>query len=117
MKRLALVLLFSTFAFAQAPRNDKQAEAPKKTVALRCGSMVDVAAGQLRRNVVIVVNGDKIQSVGGVAPAGVETIDLSNSVCLPGLVESHTHVLLQGDITAADYDEQILKQSVPFHSP
>ena len=94
MKRLALVLLFSTFAFAQAPRNDKQAEAPKKTVALRCGSMVDVAAGQLRRNVVIVVNGDKIQSVGGVAPAGVETIDLSNSVCLPGLVESHTHVLL-----------------------
>ena len=115
MKRCVLIVLFlSTLTFAQAPRNDKQAEAPKKTVALRCGSMVDVAAGQLRRNVVIVVNGDKIQSVGGAAPAGVETIDLSNSVCLPGLVESHTHVLLQGDITAADYDEQILKQSVPF---
>jgi len=117
MKRFALIVLFlSSLAFAQAPRNDKQVEAPRKTVALRCGSIVEVAAGTLRRNVVIVVNGDKIQSVGAAAPAGVETIDLSNSVCLPGLVESHTHVLLQGDITAADYDEQILKQSVAFRT-
>jgi imidazolonepropionase-like amidohydrolase len=117
MKRLALLVLFLTsFTFAQAPRNDKQVEAPKKTVALRCGSMVDVAAGSLRRNVVIVITGDRIVSVGAAAPAGVESIDLSNSVCLPGLVESHTHVLLQGDITAADYDEQILKQSVPFRT-
>jgi imidazolonepropionase-like amidohydrolase len=30
---------------------------------------------------------------------------------LPGLIDTHTHVLLQGDITAADYDEQLLKQS------
>lgn len=117
MKRFALiVLLLSSLTFAQAPRNDKQVEAPKKTVALRCGSMVDVTAGQLKRNVVIVVTGDKIQSVGASAPAGVETIDLSNSVCLPGLIDTHTHVLLQGDITATDYDEQILKQSVAFRA-
>lgn len=117
MKRFfAIVLLLSANTFAQAPRNEKQAEPPKKTTVLRCGSMVDVAAGSLRRNVTIVVTGDRIQSVGGTAPSGAEIIDLSNAVCLPGLVESHTHVLLQGDITAADYDEQILKQSVPFRT-
>jgi imidazolonepropionase-like amidohydrolase len=118
MKRLVLfTLLLSSIAFAQAPRNDKQAPPPKKTTVLHCGSMVDVRAGTLRRNVAIVINGDRIQSVGeATAPAGTETIDLSKSVCLPGLVESHTHVLLQGDITAADYDEQILKQSVPFRT-
>ncbi len=117
MKRIALALLLLTsFCVAQAPRNDKQAEPPKKMVALRCGTMVDVKTGTLRRDVTIVVSGDKIQSVGEPAPAGVEVIDLSKSVCLPGLVEAHTHVLLQGDITAADYDEQILKQSVPFRT-
>jgi imidazolonepropionase-like amidohydrolase len=117
MKPTALILvLLSCFALAQAPRNDKQQEPPKKTVALHCGSVVDVAAGTLRRNLIVVVTGDRIQSVGTSAPAGVETVDLSNSVCLPGMIEAHTHVLLQGDITAADYDDQILKQSVPFRT-
>ena len=36
-------------------------------------------------------------------------------VC-PGLIDTHTHVLLQGDITAADYDEQLLKQSPEYRT-
>ena len=35
---------------------------------------------------------------------------------LPGLIDNHTHVLLQGDITAADYDEQLLKESIPYRT-
>jgi imidazolonepropionase-like amidohydrolase len=35
---------------------------------------------------------------------------------LPGLIDNHTHVLLQGDITAADYDEQLLKESIPYRA-
>ena len=34
----------------------------------------------------------------------------------PGLIDNHTHVLLQGDITAADYDEQLLKESIPYRA-
>lgn len=43
-------------------------------------------------------------------------IDLTKQTCLPGLIDTHTHVLLQGDITAADYDEQLLKQSPEYRT-
>ena len=32
------------------------------------------------------------------------------------MIDNHTHVLLQGDITAADYDDQLLKESIPYRA-
>jgi imidazolonepropionase-like amidohydrolase len=46
----------------------------------------------------------------------VEAVDLSHETCLPGLIDTHTHVLLQGDITAADYDQQLLKESPEYRT-
>src|SRR2546430_4405830 len=37
------------------------------------------------------------------APAGARIIDLGAYTVLPGLIDNHTHILLNGDITAADY--------------
>ena len=67
------------------------------------------------------MTGDRIVAVGGAevagrAPAGTATIDLGSATILPGLTDAHTHVLLQGDITAADYDEQLLKESIPYRT-
>jgi imidazolonepropionase-like amidohydrolase len=45
-----------------------------------------------------------------------EVVDLTKETCSPGLIDTHTHVLLQGDITAADYDEQLLKQSTEYRA-
>ncbi|MBZ5627954.1 MAG: amidohydrolase family protein [Acidobacteriia bacterium] len=96
------------------------------TTVLRCGSLLDPKSGQVRRNVEIVVVGHKIESVGGAGEthAGArvpraptpQLIDLGGMTCLPGLIDTHTHVLLQGDITAEDYDAQLLKQSNPYRA-
>jgi imidazolonepropionase-like amidohydrolase len=68
--------------------------------------------------VAVVVEGERITAVGAfaAAPAGARVIDLANATCLPGLIDSHTHVLLQGDITSSDYDEQLLKESIPYRT-
>ena len=99
-----------------APGAARAADAPP-ALALRCGRLID-GRGAVRDNVTVVVEGERITALaaGPDAPAGARVIDLSRSTCLPGLIDDHTHVLLQGDITAADYDEQLLKQSIAYRA-
>jgi len=97
----------------------QQASAPApKRVAVRAGRLIDGKSDTPVLHALILIEGNKIVSVmpGGSAPAGVEVIDLPNATVLPGLVDAHTHVLLQGDITAEDYDKQLLKQSIPYRA-
>jgi imidazolonepropionase-like amidohydrolase len=94
-----------------------QTPAPRR-VAIRCGRLIDGKSATARTNAIILIEGERIREVGsGLAiPAGAEVIDLSHSTVLPGLIDNHTHILLGGDITAADYDEQLLKESIPFRA-
>jgi hypothetical protein len=76
---------------------------PAKRIAIRAGRLIDGKSEAPIINALILIEGDKIVSVsaGGNAPAGADLIDLSKHTVLPGLVDAHTHVLLQGDVTAA----------------
>ena len=129
LKRLAIFLflpLLSTFTLAQnIAENTANAPRPVKLVPLppagpvyiRCGALFDGKSNQLEQNVVIAVEQDRIKQVGKLSPpAGAQVIDLSNLTCLPGMVESHTHVFLQGDRKPGQYDAQLLKQSVAYRA-
>ena len=72
----------------------------------------------MRHNVLITIQGDRIKDVreNAQAPAGAPMVDLSGQTCLPGLMDTHTHTLLQGDITTADYDVQLLKESTAYRA-
>lgn len=95
---------------------------PDKITILTCGIVLDVDSGKKVAGP-IVIKGDKILGVGQSAippfsgpPGLLQQIDLRNSTCLPGLIDTHTHVMLNGDITAEDYDEQLLKESTAYRA-
>jgi imidazolonepropionase-like amidohydrolase len=86
----------------------------KPPVAVRAARLLDVHSGRYVDRPVVVVVGDRIESVGTSAPAGATVIDLGDRVLLPGFADVHTHILLQGDATEAEYEDQILKE-YPAH--
>jgi imidazolonepropionase-like amidohydrolase len=86
---LFLVLLIARLLVAQA------APAPRHVV-IRAGHLLDVKTGDTRANQAIVIEGDKIVSVGPAseikAMADAQTIDLPHATVLPGLIDAHTHL-------------------------
>jgi imidazolonepropionase-like amidohydrolase len=115
MYSLAVVwVLLSTIMAAQ------NKTAPSLTV-IRAGTFIDGKSDTPRRNQVIVIRGDRIESVGDGAslsiPAGANVIDLSSQTVLPGLIDSHTHIFLQGEDPAqGGYDANILKQALALRA-
>jgi imidazolonepropionase-like amidohydrolase len=83
-------------------------------IAIRAGWLIDGSSDQPRRDQVVVIRGDRIESVSDAAtakiPTDASTIDLSRATVLPGLIDSHTHIFLQGEEPAqGGYDANILK--------
>jgi imidazolonepropionase-like amidohydrolase len=105
---LASFLLFSILAAGQAPTR----------IAIRAARLIDGKSEKPLENPLILIEKDRIVSVtaGGNAPPSVEVVDLLNATVLPGFIDVHTHVLVQGDASSEEYDAQLLKQSIPYRA-
>ena len=84
-----LSLAICACVVAQQPQSNP---APAR-VAIKAGRLLDVRSGKIRTNVFILVEKDRIVSLNDSAPGGVPVIDLSNQTVLPGLIDSHVHLL------------------------
>jgi imidazolonepropionase-like amidohydrolase len=77
-------------------------------IAIRAGRLVDVERGEVRRDQVILIRGDRITAVQPASariPAGARVIDLGRSTVLPGLIDCHSHLV--GEAQAADVLEPL----------
>jgi imidazolonepropionase-like amidohydrolase len=115
----AIVVLSFSSIFAQSPAA-AAASQQEKAVAIHAANLIDGMSAQPRHNVTIVIRGNKIESVseGGAAPAGAEVINFdANTTVLPGLIDTHTHIFLQGEDPAeGGYDIQLLKHPSSYRS-
>src|SRR5579859_2755204 len=105
MKRLVLLVLFAVPVFAA-----------DKAIAIRAARLIDGRGGNVVAPAVVVIRGNKIESIGTAIPAGADVIDVGDSTLLPGLIDAHVHTLLQGDVTATDYDEQLFRESMAYRA-
>jgi imidazolonepropionase-like amidohydrolase len=86
------VFLFAPLLSAQT----QQQAASKNTgapVAIKAGRLIDVRTGRVSTNAIIIVEKDRIFRVATEAPAGATIIDLSRYTVVPGLIDSHAHLL------------------------
>jgi len=113
---LAVSLVSCTPLAAQAP-----ATPAPQPILVKAGRLIDGRADVPQGNVGILIEGERIKAVGPLAQIqgqakGARVIDLSQMTVLPGFIDTHTHILLQGDPTAQSYNEQLLYQSIPYRA-
>ncbi len=117
----ALAQLFLPLTAASQAEIKAAPAPPVPVTAVRTGVLLDGTSGPPRRNQVILVRGDRIAEVGDAAtviiPPRAEFLDLSRATVLPGLIDTHTHLFLQGERPEeGGYDVQLLKHGLAFRA-
>jgi imidazolonepropionase-like amidohydrolase len=115
---LVVAALAGPLAAQEAPPPSAASPQP---ILIKAGRLIDGRSAQAQTNVGILIDGERIRAVGPLAQVQAQApnarvIDLSQMTVLPGFIDAHTHLLLQGDVTSQEYEDQLLKQSIPYRA-
>jgi imidazolonepropionase-like amidohydrolase len=110
MKRIRVTLLLAlsiltTTALGGRPKS-AAAQSPALVTLIKAGRLLDPRSGNVISPAAVLIEDGKIKDVGppsrvqANAPADVKTIDLGGATLLPGLIDCHTHLLLDVTIPA-----------------
>lgn len=108
MRKIALVLSLGIALSSAA----------QQVTVIKAGTLID-GRGDAKKNQMILIRGNRIESVGDsvATPSGAKVIDLSNMTVMPGLIDTHTHIFLQGeDPAAGGYDVQLLNYPASYRA-
>ena len=110
-KALLVFLLLASPAFAEE----------KARTILKAARVFDGSGDRLRTNTALAIEGEKILAVGPPADLvrrypDARVVDLGSLTLLPGLIDAHTHILIEGDSAPGAYDNHLVKQSIPYRA-
>jgi imidazolonepropionase-like amidohydrolase len=111
------LLVIATSVVASAQQGTPSAP-PKPVVAVRAARMLDVRSGAYVAKPVILIENERISAVGPelAVPEGAEVIDLGDATVLPGLIDSHTHLLTRQSDGPDRYAKDLLTKSQAFRA-
>jgi len=91
---------------------------PPSVTVLRAARIFDGTTDRVLENAVIVIEGSKIKAVGtGISvPPGATVVDLGEATLLPGFIDSHTHVTMEGGENYLQEFFDGLRRTVPEQS-
>ena len=74
-----------------------RAQAPNSVTLVKAAHLLDPGTGHVLSPATVLIEQDKIKQVAPTqihAPSGAKVIDLGDATLLPGLIDSHTHLLM-----------------------
>lgn len=96
---VAFGVISGTVVMTQVVQSGDRAAATTAVTAVRAGRLFDANAGAMLTNQIVLIKGDRVAEMGPNVqiPAGASVIDLRNATVLPGMIDSHVHVMPRGD--------------------
>lgn len=100
MKQVRIFTLLTTLCLVLISTGPLAAQSPAPVNLVKAGRLLDPRTGNVLSPAAVLIENGRVKEVGSPsyvqadAPAGVKTIDLGSATLLPGLIDSHTHLLL-----------------------